>query len=796
MNTFKEQYGQYGTGALAEDKPAKFERATKTDVHYTGTINGKTWVVPHSFHGSGDVLHGTKVTPMRHNIVVSPVHVQHNNPTLKPEEAARVHQHIKAIHGGQEGKAPQFDSMGKLEEDLKAEWNRDFTKNRRANIKRTMKQQMNPKAPGKGGKAWLRADKEDRARTGRQMALSTVQSRPYLHEAQRSKEVPEVQHAEKKYKKEHTPEYQAERDKYRHAALAASRKAATLAFAKKHHLLEIKNMLKPTQLNELNKKVMGDMFTYHRTQIAKKTLRMPDAMVGVMGGMNKDEARKHLKTQGWDDKKIHKHEHDQFVSEHVWNVTDHLGHQHDVEAKDKTEALKKTVSVGSKIHPEGVGMSHWHKIRIEKKVMEEGAVENFIKHRNFAHEYDAADKAESETPGYHEHINRHMKRYHETEMRKHYANMTPKEQEKHRTSLHERTLSPGEEKKKEEIVKGMKKNLQSFKSRYGERAKEVMYATATKKGKELAESSNKMFPLPLRNKKKSIISTSKPIGHKIADVGAGGKEHNIKRVGPGSEKLEEMELTKYKTGDGKKHQTFDDAKRHAETVHKKTGNIISVERLKEEMEQLTTLEEAHALKSNYATADGHSHTVKSSFGRGKFSGTVHTSHRDNRYSYTGPEARSPVEHEKPKKWEHDTRNGTRPSDVRKKNPHLDHTQAEAISNHFHEHRNKVAQLSEEQLNELKMPKTGFFDPDLRDVASRVHDMGHRELVSLHKSYEKNPPRSTVQRQQHHSIKKALRKYGDPQGTHNYVDKAKFVKKDLKEEHSDTYNTIKRVLRGE
>ena len=44
----------------------------------------------------------------------------------------------------------------------------------------------------------------------------------------------------------------------------------------------------------------------------------------------------------------------------------------------------------------------------------------------------------------------------------------------------ERTLTKGETKEKERIVKGMKKNLAGFKARYGERAKSVMYATATK----------------------------------------------------------------------------------------------------------------------------------------------------------------------------------------------------------------------------------------------------------------------------------------------------------------------------
>lgn len=46
--------------------------------------------------------------------------------------------------------------------------------------------------------------------------------------------------------------------------------------------------------------------------------------------------------------------------------------------------------------------------------------------------------------------------------------------------LEERTMTEPEMKKKEEIVKSMKKGIAGFKERYGDRAKEVMYATATK----------------------------------------------------------------------------------------------------------------------------------------------------------------------------------------------------------------------------------------------------------------------------------------------------------------------------
>ena len=62
-----------------------------------------------------------------------------------------------------------------------------------------------------------------------------------------------------------------------------------------------------------------------------------------------------------------------------------------------------------------------------------------------------------------------------------------KRMKKEEVELDEKTLTSAETAKKEQIVKSMKKNLAGFKSRYGERAKEVMYATATKQAKKLRE---------------------------------------------------------------------------------------------------------------------------------------------------------------------------------------------------------------------------------------------------------------------------------------------------------------------
>ena len=46
--------------------------------------------------------------------------------------------------------------------------------------------------------------------------------------------------------------------------------------------------------------------------------------------------------------------------------------------------------------------------------------------------------------------------------------------------VQEREMTSGETTERERIVKGMKKSLRGFKARYGDRAKSVMYATATK----------------------------------------------------------------------------------------------------------------------------------------------------------------------------------------------------------------------------------------------------------------------------------------------------------------------------
>jgi hypothetical protein len=57
---------------------------------------------------------------------------------------------------------------------------------------------------------------------------------------------------------------------------------------------------------------------------------------------------------------------------------------------------------------------------------------------------------------------------------------SPTKKMKNEEYVNEKTMTSTEKKKKEEIVKSMKKDVSGFKNRYGDRAKDVMYATATK----------------------------------------------------------------------------------------------------------------------------------------------------------------------------------------------------------------------------------------------------------------------------------------------------------------------------
>jgi hypothetical protein len=92
---------------------------------------------------------------------------------------------------------------------------------------------------------------------------------------------------------------------------------------------------------------------------------------------------------------------------------------------------------------------------------------------------------------------------------------TVKEDSSFKDRLLEREMTSAETKKKEKIVMSMKDKTDYFKKKYGTRWKEVMYATATKQA--MGEET-----------KPAVVKTNKPIGTRVADIGPGGKEYNVK----------------------------------------------------------------------------------------------------------------------------------------------------------------------------------------------------------------------------------------------------------------------------
>lgn len=119
---------------------------------------------------------------------------------------------------------------------------------------------------------------------------------------------------------------------------------------------------------------------------------------------------------------------------------------------------------------------------------------------------------------------------------------------KEEVELDERTLTPGETSEKERIVKGMKKGLAGFKARYGDRAKSVMYATATKQAKNeevetVEEDIGAMQSVVGENKgKKAIrvdtlkgVTTSNDPEVKNANAHFSGKAATLKAEGKGTD---------------------------------------------------------------------------------------------------------------------------------------------------------------------------------------------------------------------------------------------------------------------
>jgi hypothetical protein len=84
-------------------------------------------------------------------------------------------------------------------------------------------------------------------------------------------------------------------------------------------------------------------------------------------------------------------------------------------------------------------------------------------------------------------------------------------------SILEREMTDAEMKKREDIVKGMKKNKADFEKRYGSRAKNVMYATATKQAMESVDNALSMTKNFLTKEEVANESTVRPVYARIKE---------------------------------------------------------------------------------------------------------------------------------------------------------------------------------------------------------------------------------------------------------------------------------------
>ena len=104
--------------------------------------------------------------------------------------------------------------------------------------------------------------------------------------------------------------------------------------------------------------------------------------------------------------------------------------------------------------------------------------------------------------------------------------------------LNEKTLTDSETEKKEEIVKSMKSNKADFEKRYPGRGEEVMYATATKMAKKIAEQMNDEPP---------IATATPPIDNKKEMMDA-KKLANLKMLQQKKQQIDRQKLQMQRTG--------------------------------------------------------------------------------------------------------------------------------------------------------------------------------------------------------------------------------------------------------
>jgi len=109
----------------------------------------------------------------------------------------------------------------------------------------------------------------------------------------------------------------------------------------------------------------------------------------------------------------------------------------------------------------------------------------------------------------------------------------------------ERQLSPKEGAEKERIAKGMKKSASGFKARYGNRAKSVMYATATKLAKEQVEYIDEDEEMTQNTKEQVVTVKHEDSGKELRIVKTAVPDYQKRGYYPVKEEVELDEAREY-----------------------------------------------------------------------------------------------------------------------------------------------------------------------------------------------------------------------------------------------------------
>ena len=133
-------------------------------------------------------------------------------------------------------------------------------------------------------------------------------------------------------------------------------------------------------------------------------------------------------------------------------------------------------------------------------------------------------------------------------------------QQKEEVELDEKEMTAADKAERERIVKGMKKGFAGFRQRYGKRAKDVMYATATKQAMKEESVEEEINP---NVRTKDTLKGQEPTSQKD-DVGPGSDAKSTKvkyRGGPMKEEVKKSDIPAFiRKARGDKPLTVADAK--------------------------------------------------------------------------------------------------------------------------------------------------------------------------------------------------------------------------------------------